>query len=759
VFGAWGRFVYRNRWPVLAVSILFLVASGFIASQGGKLESGGFIETAESGRASRLIEQELPIVGGSTFTLIFSSDTLRWDDPAFRAAVEAALVPLRTDPRRDSINTPYDAGVLDPTRQISKDGRAIAVDVAVKDTIDIARDYYPQLRAKVTSDKLKVQATGILAINNGFNAVLLADLQRAEIVALPLALLLLLLVFGAVVAALIPLGTGLLAVMSGIAGMFLLSHITGVSVYAQNVVTLIGLGVAIDYSLFVTSRFREELARGRSREDALAIAMSTSGRAVTFSGLTVAIGLSGMLFYVGTFLPSMGLAGAIVVASAVFYGLTFLPALLALLGPRIDRLRVPVFRPNESGRGWWHTIATAVMRRPFLVLIPTVGFILLAGSPFLHLRLASSDVRTLPTHEESRAGYDRLIADFPGGGQNHMSVIAYYPSGSPLDRSRIPQLQELGARLAKVPGVQLVQGAFSPDPRLFGGAAPDLVTLYSTPPEQLPAQVRPVVQTMLRQTVGAHIALFDVVAPYPFYSDEARQLVRDLRAVEPPPGGEKLVTGFTAIDLDTVNFIVERTPTAVAFVMIATMVVLFLLLGSVVLPLKAVVMNLLSISASFGALVWVFQDGHGAQLLGFEAASIDPSTPVIMFCIVFGLSMDYEVLLLARIQEEYLRTGDNTRSVAEGLERSGRLITGAAAIMVGVFGAFGLAEILLIKAIGLGMALAVAIDATLVRALVVPATMRLLGDLNWWAPGPLARVYRRLRLGEVTASAPTPKTR
>jgi RND superfamily putative drug exporter len=753
VFEAWGRFVYRHRWPVLAFSIVLLVASGFIAGQGGKLDSGGFIETAESGRASRLIEQELPIVGGSTFTLIFSSDTLTAQDPAFRAAVEAALVPLRTDPRVDTIITPYDASAIQATRYVSNDGRSIAVDVAVKDTIDIARDYYPAMRARVTSDSLRILATGFLAIDNGFNVVLLDDLQRAEIVALPLALFLLVIVFGAVVAALIPLGAGLLAVMSGIAGMFLLSRITEVSVYAQNVVTLIGLGVAIDYSLFVTSRFREELKRGRSREDALAIAMSTSGRAVTFSGLTVAIGLSGMLFYEGTFLPSMGLAGAIVVASAVFYGLTFLPALLALLGPRIDRLRVPIFQADQSGRGFWHSIATAVMRRPLLVLIPTVAFILLAGSPFLHLRLASSDVSTLPRHQESRAGYDKLISDFPGAGQNRMSVIAYYPNGSPLEPSRVPQLQELNARLARLPGVVGVQSAFSFDPRTLG--APDLATVYSLPREQLPAQL----QTVLRQTVGPHIALFDVVASYPLYSDEARQLVRDLRAVEPPPGGEKLVTGFTAIDLDTVNFIVERTPTAVAFVMIATIIVLFLLLGSVVLPLKAVVMNLLSISASFGALVWVFQDGHGSQLLGFEAASIDPSTPVIMFCIVFGLSMDYEVLLLARIQEEYLRTGDNAHSVAEGLERSGRLITGAAAIMVGVFGAFGLAEILLIKAIGLGMALAVAIDATLVRALVVPATMRLLGDLNWWAPAPLARVYRRLRLGEVAIPAPTPETR
>ncbi|HEV8230270.1 MAG TPA: MMPL family transporter, partial [Candidatus Limnocylindria bacterium] len=278
----------------------------------------------------------------------------------------------------------------------------------------------------------------------------------------------------------------------------------------------------------------------------------------------------------------------------------------------------------------------------------------------------------------------------------------------------------------------------------------DPVALYSLPRAQLPAPI----QAVLRQTTGQHIVLFDVVTSQPFYSDEARALVRNIRAQIPPPDGELLVTGFTAIDYDTVNFIISHTPVAVAFVMAATMVVLFVLLGSVVLPIKAVVMNLLSISASFGALVWVFQDGNGARLLGFEAGSIDPSTPVIMFCIVFGLSMDYEVLLLARVQEEYRRTGDNTHAVAEGLERSGRLITGAAAIMVGVFGAFGLAEILLIKAIGLGMALAVAIDATLVRALVVPATMRLLGNLNWWAPAPLTRLYRRLRLGEGATLAP-----
>ena len=397
-----------------------------------------------------------------------------------------------------------------------------------------------------------------------------------------------------------------------------------------------------------------------------------------------------------------------------------------------------------------------VMRRPLLVLLPVVAFILLAGSPFLHIHLATGDVTMLPKHEESRAAYDRLVSDFTGAGQNHISVVVNYPDGVRLDQARVAGLVDLGKRLAAVRGVQRVQGAFALDPRLTADA---YTALYTVPVQAWPPEVRALAQgigeqrlaTIRRQAVGAHIVLFDVLSGDATNSDEARSIVREIRSLAPPTGGELLVTGFTAIDVDTVDFIIAHTPVAIAFVMMATAVVLFLLLGSVVLPLKAVVMNLLSISASFGALVWVFQEGHLSEQLAFTPGPVDPSLPVIMFCTLFGLSMDYEVLLLSRIQEEYRREPNNTHAVATGLERSGRLITGAAAIMVGVFSAFALADILFIKAIGLGMALAVAIDATLVRALVVPATMRLLGDLNWWAPRPLASIHRRLGLAETTA--------
>jgi RND superfamily putative drug exporter len=350
-------------------------------------------------------------------------------------------------------------------------------------------------------------------------------------------------------------------------------------------------------------------------------------------------------------------------------------------------------------------------------------------------------VDTLPTHEESRTAYDRLTSDFPLGQQTDISVVVRYPDGDPLSLSRVPALADFAKKVAALPDVKKINSPVTVDPRLAGS---DYAALYAQSRAQLP----PELAALLRQTVGRDLVLLDVVTDRAPYSDEARNIVRAARALPAPAGSEVLVTGFTAIDLDAVDFITARTPVTVVYIFGATMLVLFLLLGSVVLPLKAVVMNLLSISASFGALVWIFQDGHFAQQLNFTPAPIDPTLPVIMFCTVFGLSMDYEVLLLSRVQEEYLRDGDNTHAVAMGLERSGRLITGAAAIMVGVFAAFALADIVIIKAIGLGMALAVAIDATLVRALVVPATMRLLGNLNWWAPGPLARWQRRIGRAE-----------
>jgi RND superfamily putative drug exporter len=533
---------------------------------------------------------------------------------------------------------------------------------------------------------------------------------------------------------------GAFAVLGGLAGVGLLARVTDVSTYSTNIVTLIGLGVAIDYSLFIVNRFREELAAGATAEHALIASMRTSGRAVTFSGITVAIGLSAMLFFQGTFLASMGFAGAIVVTIAVLYALSFLASLLAILGHRVNRLRLPLPR-RPAGRGVWHAVAIRVMRRPLLVLVPIVLLLVLVASPIFQIRIANGDVGMLPPNAETRRGYDQL-QKFPGQGQTRFSVVVQYETGGPLTSPRVGDLYDLAQHIKQIPGVEGVESMVSFDPSL---SRADYQALITQPASAQPARV----QSIVHGTTGSQIAVLSVVTKYGQESDASRAIVHSLRTMATPPGSSVLVDAFS---LDFTDFILQRIPLAVAYVMIVTYLVLFLLTGSVVLPLKALIMNILSIGASFGALVWVFQEGHLSSLLNFTPAALDPSVPVLLFCLVFGLSMDYEVLLISRIQEEYRKTGDTTQAVAQGLEKSGRLITGAAAIMVAVFLAFGLADVVLIKSIGLGLALAVAIDATLVRALIVPAVMRLLGRANWWAPRGLARLHQRISLGEQQAA-------
>jgi RND superfamily putative drug exporter len=734
----WASFVCRRRWWVLLASLVVFVASVGVLSRGGSLNNSDTFHF-ESSQGLVLETKQLPTSIANGFEMVLGSPSLTVGSPAFAQAVTSALAPLRRDPRVESVILPPLDSPSAQSPLIAGDRHWVAAQVGLYETnFDAAAVIFPSLRAEVHSSLLTVHAAGDLALDSSFNIRSEQDLQRAD-VSIPAALILLVIVFGSVVAALLCLGVGLVAVAGGLAAMYMLAAHTDVSTYALNVVVILGLGIAIDYSLFIVSRFREELRRQASVEAALSVTMRTAGIAVTYSGITVAVGATALLFYSGTILTSMGLSGSFVVLVAIVYALSFLPALLAILGDRVNRWRPDSLlrpfrrsgagpaRPDADGAatGFWFRLANFVMHRPVAVLVPCLALLLLAGSPLASLHLAEADVTLLPPGDDARQGTELLTSEFGQG--NAIDVVLDF-SGSPYGAANVATAYALGQRLTAFAGVSTVS-SYVNLPGVTGLTA--YQQLYAEGTAALPATAK----AEVTQITGTSIAVLRTYTPYAVSSNQAQSLVREIRAHDQVAGAQVLVTGDTAFDMDYVQYMLDQTPWAVVYVMVTTFLLLAVLLRSVVLPLKAVLMNLLSLSAAFGALVFIFQQGHLSGLLDFSPEPLDPTIPVLIFCVVFGLSMDYEVFLLTRMREAWEEHGDNRRAVAAGLQASGRLVTGAAAIMVTVFAVFGLvSSVVIIKALGLGMAIAIFVDATVVRALVVPALMRLIGPANWWAP-------------------------
>jgi RND superfamily putative drug exporter len=707
---ALGAFVFRFRWAVLVASAAFLAGAAVLLLRGGVLTTGD-IHGIESESAQKRIDAITGRPADTTIVAVFHAlPGKALDGDALDDAIDAALEPLRDDPRIDTIITPaslpppLNASLVDPQ------GGAALVLITLHGDLLEALASYPAVRDRLRSDRVAIDCTGRVPFTHDLDRTLEHDLLRAELISLPLALLVLLVVFRTAVAAALPVGVGGLAVVGGIAVVLTLSRHTDIAQFTINVCSLIGLGVAIDYSLFLVSRYREELLAGLDRRAALLRAMDTAGRVVAFSGVAVVTGLSGLLLFDGSYLRAMGIGGIVVVALAVLFALTFLPALLAVLGDRVHAGKLPFRAPRGQSR-LWHRTAVAVMRRPLLFLLPTLGVLLVMGAPFFRMRFAAADARVLTDATEARRGFDLVKARFPAQAEGRITLVVRFPSAPTMSPPRAAALEQLARRVRSMPHVSKV----------------------STPLEDATLPV------------GADTLAIDVLSDAPPESDAARALVRAIRSERTVGDGSLLVGGEAAKNQDVTEYVLSRAPKAVALVVGATLVVVFLLLGSVILPIKAVVMNFVSIAGSFGALVWIFQEGH---LFVHEPRPVEPSLPVVLFCVLFGLSMDYEVLMLSRMKESYERSGDNTEAVADGLERSAGLITSAAAIMVSVFGAFALAHVVLLQAVGTGMALAVALDATLVRVLLVPSTMRLFGHLNWWAPAPVTRLRRALGLDQ-----------
>jgi putative drug exporter of the RND superfamily len=733
VFRALGGFAFRRKWIIIAAwFLIFVFAIPFLLRIEEPLKVGGFSsDQTEAARAADVLQRELGF-SPSTVVVIFQSETLKATEPKFQAEVRAALTDVPLLPNVTTVVLPSaELGLISPDGEI-----AYAV-VGLNLPPEEAQRDVPAFEAAMRDvPDLTHLVAGGPAFYADIETVSQRDLRRAEAIAFPFALIALLVVFGSVVAAVVPLAVGGLGVAAVLLGLYWIAHVTDLSIFVLNLATMLGLGLAVDYSLFVTSRFREELRRHNGDVgEAIEETIGTAGRAIFFSGLTVLIGLSGLTLFDFMFLRSVGIAGVIVVFGSVLAALTLLPAVLAVIGTRIDRFRLFGRRSDtrQSEHGFWSALSHWVMKRPVAVLVPTLALLLLLGAPFRHVDVSSPDATILPTDLPSRQAFD-LIVDKFGPGEISPFVIAVQAPTSIFAPENAGALYDLTEWLRNDPRIERVQGIAAFSGEVTREQAVALIQVRRNLTGLAP-------ESPLGQLASDNDAVIVAYSRSNANSDENKSLLRDLRALKLGGDLSMLAGGGTAEIVDTVDQMYGDFPIAIALIVVATYLVLLILFRSVVLPLKAILMNTLSILASYGALVFVFQDGHFQNLLDFTPLGyVEASLPVIMFCVLFGLSMDYEVFLLSRVREEWDRTGDNTASVAAGLQRSGQIITSAALIVVVVTASFVSADVILIKALGLGIAIAVALDATVVRALLVPATMRLLGSWNWWVPNWLRRV-------------------
>ena len=730
----------RSRGVLIAALLFVVLAGAFGGGVAENLTSGGFEDPAtESARADEALADRFDTgVPNVVLVVTATGDGAGVDVPSVAAAGRALTDDLAAEEGVTDVVSYWSEGNAPPLR--NDDGtRALVIariegdDDQVDERIGELAPLYEGARGE---GAIEVEVGGFAHVFHEVGATIEEDLLVAEMIALPVTLVLLVLIFGSVVAATLPLLIGVMSIMGTFLVLQVMSGMTDVSIYALNLTTALGLGLAIDYSLFVVSRYREELRAGHEPRTAVVRTVRTAGRTVAFSALTVAASLCALLVFPVAFLRSFAYAGVAVALLAGLFSLTALPALLALLGHRVNSLALWRRSITPSDTGFWHRMATVVMRRPVPIATAVIALLLFLGSPFLGLHLTQPDDRVLPPDSEGRVVGDIVRDEFSSEEAGALSVVTEQVGDGDLDDG---QIDAYAATLAALPGVSRVDAATGTycgeGVAAEFGCEPGQLVLG---PDSAPRYAG------FRSDAGTYLSVVPAVEPL---SPEGEDLVHAVRDAEAPV--PMLVTGQSAGLVDVNDTLLSRLPLALGLVGLITAVLLFAMFGSVVLPVKAIVLNLLSLTATFGAMVWIFQDGHLSGALDFTATGgLAAAMPILMFCVAFGLSMDYEVFLLSRIKEEHDNGADNVTSVAVGLERTGRIVTAAAVLIAVVFLAFVTGRVSFIKLFGLGLTLAVVMDAFLIRGTLVPAFMRLAGDWNWWAPGPLRRFHDRWGLSE-----------
>jgi putative drug exporter of the RND superfamily len=718
--------VDRRRLVLILALVGFVGAAMFGGGVARELSSGGFQDPASE---SYQADQDLLDTFGAgvpNLVLLVTVHDGTVDDVS--AAGMAVTDELAAEDGVSNVVSYWNLGGAPPLR--SDDATQALVLARIDGDEDAVAERIEELGPAYTrsGESIDVGVGGFAETFRQINHSIEEDLLRAELIAIPITMLLLLFVFRSVVAASLPLGIGALSVVSTFVVLRLVNSFTDVSIFALNLTTALGLGLAIDYSLFVVSRFREETDAGHATRAAVFRTVRTAGRTVAFSAGTVAVSLMALLIFPMAFLRSFAIAGVAVAVIAGLLSVLVLPAMLAALGPRVDALSLRRRPQHADEDGFWHRMAVVTMRRPVPIATAVIVFLLVLGAPFIRFAAGLPDDRVLPDEFPARQVAEQVRENFSSQEAGATSVVAV-GIGDPA-----MQLDAIGAYandLSLIDGVARVDSAAG---IYIDGA-------------ELPAELTPPgFADRFATDDDTYLSVVPTAGIEPF-SPGGEALVAEIRSVDAP--FEVGVTGQSAQLADSTDAILDRMPLALALIAGITFVLLFMMFGSVVIPIKALVLNILSLTATFGAMVWIFQDGNLSGILDFSATgTLAIVMPVLMFCVAFGLSMDYEVFLLSRIKEEYDRTGDNERSVALGLERTGRIVTAAALLIAVVFLSIATARVSFIKLFGIGLALAVLMDAFLVRATLVPAFMRLAGGANWWAPAPLRRLYERFGLQE-----------
>ena len=712
MFGRIGRFAASHARGVLAVTVLLMVGAAVLGVTAfGKLQTEGFDDpNSESSQAQALVDSQFG--GENDVVFLFSSDTGSVDDPAVRAAAAELDDRLATDPGITGY-TSYFTTKAPPMR--SDDAR-YAIGVArITD-----EGHVKELRAEYGdgSGPVNVRIGGADAIGVDISNQVASDLAVAEAIAVPIILVLLVVVFGSVIAALLPLAIGTIAVFGTFALLAVLGDITDVSVFAINLTTALGLGLAIDYALLMVSRFREELGKGHGTTEAVVRTVETAGRTIMFSALTVAVALGALILFPLYFLRSFAYAGIGVVIIAMLSAIFVLPAMLALLGHRVNSMRLPWVKKTPSGASaLWAKVAAAAMKRPVLLGAPVVLLLVLGAVPLLKVEFGTPDDRVLTGSVETRVVGDVLREDFPGDGAKAIQLVTRHPAGTTATG-------DYALELSRLPGVDSV--TTSVGTYADGKAVGEGVAAYASKDRHQ------------RMTV---------LTSYDAHSAQGQELVERVRAT-PSDGIEVLTGGPAARLVDSKDAIASKLPLAAGLIALSTFVLLFLFSGSVLQPLRALLFNVIGLSATIGLMVMIFQEGWLASWLGFTPMALDTSMLVLLFCVVFGLSMDYEVFVLSRIKEMHDQGADLRESVQHGLSRTGRLVTMAAILLAVSLLAFGTSGVSFVQMFGIGSGLAILVDATLIRGVLVPVGMRALGKAAWWSPPFMRKIHDRIGLRE-----------